>query len=40
MKYVCDVCGFIYDEAELGPIPADYACPLCGAEREHFKAEV
>ena len=30
MKYICDLCGFIYDEATEGPMPDDYACPLCG----------
>ena len=42
MKYVCDICGYIYDEAEGEPdngiapgtkwedLPEDYVCPLCG----------
>jgi len=33
-KYVCTVCGYIYDEA-LG-IPDDFSCPLCGASKEEF----
>ena len=39
MKYVCDLCGFIYDEATEGPMPDDYVCPLCGADKSHFKPE-
>ena len=39
MKYVCDLCGLLYDEAAEGPMPADYACPLCGADRGHFRPE-
>lgn len=51
MKYVCDVCGYVYDE-ELGDpengiaagtkfsdLPEDFACPLCGAEKTSFSAE-
>ena len=41
MKYVCDVCGYIYDPAEGAPdngvpagtqweaVPDDFVCPLC-----------
>ena len=41
-KYVCDVCGYIYDEAAGDPdngieagtkwedVPEDFLCPLCG----------
>ena len=43
MKYVCDVCGFIYDEAdgdpEHGVAPGtkwDYLCPLCFVGKEQF----
>lgn len=48
MKYVCDVCGWVYDE-ELGvpddgiapgtkfeDLPDDFACPLCGVGKEQF----
>lgn len=48
MKYVCELCGMIYDE-DLGDIkhhipagtkfedlPADYECPGCYSEREAF----
>lgn len=50
-KYVCTVCGYVYDE-ELGDpengiapgtpwenVPDDYACPLCGVGKEEFQAE-
>ena len=39
MKYVCDICGFIYDETAEGPMPDDYTCPLCDADKSHFKPE-
>lgn len=48
MKYICDVCGYIYDE-ELGDadagiaagtkwedLPDDFECPLCGVGKESF----
>ena len=50
MKYVCDVCGYIYDEAEGDPgngispgtkwedIPDDFACPMCGVDKNSFSA--
>ena len=33
-RYVCTVCGFIYEGDEL---PADYECPLCKHGREVFE---
>lgn len=48
MKYVCDVCGWIYDEeagdAEMGiapgttfeELPEDFLCPLCFVGKEQF----
>lgn len=34
-RYECDICGYI---AEVeGELPEDYTCPLCGADRTHFK---
>ena len=48
MKYVCEVCGWEYDEAagvaELGiapgtafeNLPDDFACPLCGVGKDQF----
>ncbi len=51
MKYICDVCGYEYDEA-LGDmdnrasaskwedLPDDFVCPLCGVGKDNFsKAE-
>ena len=51
MKYVCDVCGYVYDE-ELGDpengiepgtpwdeLPEDFACPLCGGGKDLFTEE-
>ena len=50
-KYVCDVCGFVYDEADGDPehgiapdtnfedLPKDYKCPLCGVDKDHFSEE-
>jgi len=47
-KYVCDVCGYIYDPAEgdkdsgIAPgtpfesLPADWVCPMCGASKDDF----
>ena len=37
MKYVCDLCGFIYDEAAEGPMPDDYVCHLSGADKSQFQ---
>lgn len=51
MKYVCNVCGWVYDEAEGLPeqnvaagtkfedLPQDFACPLCGVGKDDFSAE-
>ena len=51
MKYVCDVCGWIYNEAEGYPeggiapgtkwedVPADFECPLCCVGKDQFSAE-
>lgn len=50
-KYVCDVCGYIYDPAEGDPdngvepgtafedLPDDWECPVCGASKEEFSKE-
>lgn len=47
-KYVCTVCGYVYDEAlgipnqgiaagtSWGDIPHDWLCPLCGATKSEF----
>ena len=40
--YVCDVCGWEYDEAKGDPgtkfedLPADFECPLCGVGKDSF----
>ena len=43
MKYVCNLCGWVYDEEETGvkweDLPDDFACELCGAGKEDFSPE-
>lgn len=43
MKYICDVCGFVYDEEAEGTkwedLPEDYECPLCGVSKDQFSKE-
>lgn len=48
MKYVCDVCGWIYDETvgdqDMGiepdtkfeELPDDFLCPLCSVGKDFF----
>lgn len=40
MKYVCSICGYVYDEAEQGvpfeQLPSDWRCPWCGAAKSDF----
>ena len=48
MKYVCDVCGWEYDEALGDPengiapgtkfedLPEDFTCPICGVDKSNF----
>ena len=42
MRYVCDVCGWVYDE-EAGvkweDLPEDFACELCGVGKDQFSEE-
>lgn len=50
-KYVCDICGYIYDPEVGDPlrrgssgtafedIPDDWVCPLCGVGKEDFSPE-
>ncbi|MBQ2676937.1 MAG: rubredoxin [Clostridia bacterium] len=50
-KYVCPICGYVYDEAIGDPdngieagtvwedVPEDFVCPLCGAEKDVFEEE-
>ena len=51
MKYVCEICGFTYDEALGDPdrgiapgtkfedLPEDFECAVCGVGKENFSAE-
>jgi rubredoxin-NAD+ reductase len=51
MKYVCQVCGFEYDEAKGDPdngiaagtkwedLPDDWVCPLCGVGKDNFSKQ-
>lgn len=51
VKYVCAVCGFIYDPAVGSPesgvpaltawedVPEDWVCPVCGAGKGEFEAQ-
>ncbi len=36
-KFVCTVCGYIYEGDEL---PEDYICPLCGLGTDVFEEVV
>lgn len=48
MKYVCEACGWEYDEAVGDPdngiapgtkfedLPEDFVCPVCGVGKEMF----
>ena len=50
-KYVCDVCGWVYDPETGDPdngiaagtsfeeLPDDFTCPLCGVGKSEFSAE-
>ena len=50
-KFVCTVCGYVYDEAVGEPdngieagtawadVPEDYLCPLCGVGKDQFEEE-
>ncbi|MDO4573338.1 MAG: rubredoxin [Clostridia bacterium] len=50
-KYVCELCGYVYDEAAGVPedgvapgtawedVPEDWVCPLCGAGKDQFQQE-
>lgn len=40
-KYICTVCGYIYDPEEhdrikFEDLPDDYVCPLCGVGKDLF----
>lgn len=50
-KYVCKVCGHVYDPAEGDPdngiapgtpfeeLPDSWCCPMCGVGKEDFEPE-
>jgi len=50
-KYVCVVCGYVYDPANGDPesnvapgtsfadLPADWVCPECGAGKDQFEKQ-
>ncbi|MCX8059109.1 MAG: rubredoxin [Spirochaetes bacterium] len=43
-RWVCTVCGYIYDPSENDSIPFeklpdDWVCPVCGAEKDAFEKE-
>ena len=41
MKYVCSVCGYVYDEEKedklFSDLPDTWACPWCKAPKALFK---
>ena len=51
MRYVCQVCGYVYDEVDGDPdngvapgtkwedVPDSYVCPLCGVGKDQFEPE-
>lgn len=51
-KYVCEVCGYVYDPEEGDPdnginpgtkfedLPDDWECPVCGASKDDFAKEM
>ena len=50
-KYVCTVCGYVYDPEQGDPdngvdpgtkwedVPTDWECPVCGASKDDFEKE-
>ncbi|MGO9139341.1 MAG: rubredoxin [Syntrophales bacterium] len=50
-KYVCSICGYVYDPAEgdkegnippgvpFDKLPDEWVCPICGAGKEEFNPE-
>lgn len=50
-KYVCNVCGYVYDEEQgdiendikagtkFEDLPDDWTCPLCAVDKSNFTKE-
>ena len=50
-RYVCSVCGYVYDPQQGDPdhgvkagtpfeqVPRDWECPLCGVGKDQFEKE-
>nr|WP_272701712.1 rubredoxin [Desulfovibrio sp. Fe33] len=50
-KYVCEICGYVYDPAQgdsdsdipagtkFEDLPDDWTCPVCGAGKDSFVPE-
>lgn len=50
-KYVCTICGYVYDEAAGDPdngvepgtvweeVPEDWTCPECGVGKDMFEQQ-
>ena len=50
-RWVCQVCGYVYDPAKGDPdsgvapgtkfedVPEDWTCPICGAQKSDFAKE-
>lgn len=48
MKYICEMCGWVYDEEKgdeaqgikkgtrFSDLPEDFKCPLCGVGKDKF----
>ncbi len=43
MRYVCTICGYVYDEAQekipFADLPESWTCPACGAPKALFEPE-
>lgn len=44
MRYICGICGYVYDdekeEVPFSELPDSWTCPMCGAPKSAFEAEV
>ncbi|MDP3859481.1 MAG: rubredoxin [Stagnimonas sp.] len=50
-KWICIICGFVYDEAvgmpahgiaagtKFSALPEDWVCPECGSPKESFEVQ-